>query len=107
MPSLAPKGSQSTAPYLSYFDDERGAFVIERADGIDSRLFGEGLMPKGTNSVDGAGWSPSGKWFAWTAAEIQLAGNYFTTGSQPFVLNIDGKRRLHALERRYDRIQIS
>lgn len=58
----------SDAPYLMAFsNDPAPHFIIERADGTDSRVFANDVMPPETNYVDGAGWSPSGEWFAWTA----------------------------------------
>jgi hypothetical protein len=54
-------------PYLYYYSDYLNAFVVERADGSDSRMIGQGLVPKGDNIFIGSGWSPSGNWFAWTS----------------------------------------
>lgn len=63
-------GDGSDAPYLYYFSGDLNAWVIERADGSDRRLLGQGLMPEETNNATGYGWSPSGKWFAWTSFNV-------------------------------------
>jgi hypothetical protein len=99
--------SFSDAPYLYYYSDDLMAFVIERADGTDSRVFGDGLMkltgeawlqpfaPEGRHSlhIEGPGWSPSGQWFAWTAAERQnLGGPWIRSWYQMYLINVDGTR---------------
>ena len=68
---IVPASAQDTrqAPYLYYFANDLNAFIIERADGTDRRIFAENVMPTETISVNGAGWSPSGNWFAWTAVQ--------------------------------------
>lgn len=58
----AQDNSASDAPYIYYYSDWLNAFVIERADGSDSRLFGQGVITAEANNVSGA-WSPSGEWF--------------------------------------------
>lgn len=87
---------RDAAPYLMAFStDPSPHFVIERADGTDSRTFAVDVMAADTNQVSGAGWSPSGRWFAWTA------GAYYDvtdTGMHPFVLSVDGQTRLTALD---------
>ena len=94
---------ESDAPYLYYYSDLLNAFVIERADGSDSRVFGAGLMPEETVHVDGPGWSPSGEWFAWTAARYSPAGYYGgLTAFRPFALNVDGQQRVTVLDDMYD-----
>lgn len=86
----------SDAPYLYYFDDYLNAFVIERADGTDSRILGEGLMPSNVNSLTGAGWSPSGEWFAWVG---YFSGGYNpTTDFIPYAVKVNGQERLTVLD---------
>ena len=68
-----------SAPYLYYFSNDINAFVIERADGSDSRIFAADIMPSNTIAVSGAGWSPSGNWFAWTAVH-DLSEDLLQTG---------------------------
>jgi len=57
--------AQSRAPYLYYYSQSRSAFIVERADGSDSRVLAPFVLPDGY-SITGPGWSPSGRWFAWT-----------------------------------------
>lgn len=60
------------APYLYYFSDAINAFVIERADGSDSRVLAK-LPEDSSYSVTlDRGWSPSGKWFAWIAGDSYI-----------------------------------
>lgn len=63
--------AQSTSnPYISYFSDDRKAFVIERADRTDTRILGKDILHyRGSYLINGPGWSPSGKWLAFSAAE--------------------------------------
>ncbi len=98
----------SDAPYIYYFSNQLNAFVIERADGSDPHLLGDGLMtftaePRDIFSgiyVDGPGWSPSGQWFAWTAEQVSVAPGY--SGARPYVLSADGARRLTLLDHLQD-----
>jgi WD40 repeat protein len=83
------------APYLYYYSDILKAFVIERADGTDSRTLATNVMPENYNYVSGPGWSPSGKWFAWTGASLEGGG---TTTSSVWVISADGTRRFNGLE---------
>jgi hypothetical protein len=58
----------SEAPYLYYYSHALNGIVIERADGTDSRLIGQGLIqdPKQLFAVAATpGWSPDGRWFGW------------------------------------------
>src|SRR5258708_37492623 len=92
----------SNAPYVYYFDSERPAFVVERTDGTDSRSLGGNLMPSGVDTVDGAGWSPSGNWFAWTATHTYQYPDSVVTGGlgfDPFVVSADGTRIVQAISR--------
>lgn len=101
-PTLRPTAAQSPQqnndmPYLMAFSNSPAPhFVIERADGSDSRDFATDLMPPNTNVVNGAGWSPAGDWFAWTAETIGGGGAY--SGARPFILSADGQTRLTALD---------
>ncbi|MBZ0319982.1 MAG: hypothetical protein K8L91_26460 [Anaerolineae bacterium] len=60
-------GEDSDAPYLYYFSDDLNAWVIERADGTDRRLLGQGLAMEEANTASGI-WSPSGEWFRWSSS---------------------------------------
>ncbi|MFN8374727.1 MAG: hypothetical protein U0694_17830 [Anaerolineae bacterium] len=82
-------------PYLYYYTDTLNAFVIERADGSDSRTFGAGLTPSQANVILGPGWSPDGHWFAWqTLYTAGPAGSYL----EGFVVNVDNSQRLTLLD---------
>ena len=83
-------------PYLMAFStDPSPHYVIERADGMDSRVFASGLMASDVNHVAGSGWSASGQWFAWTANALYTETN---TGDRPYILNANGHTQLHALD---------
>ncbi len=85
--------AQDTAanPYIYYYSDLDNAFIIERADGTETRLLAQGLMPDATNGVDGPGWSPSGKWFAWNA---RFYGAYNTQNLGAYAIRADGSRTM-------------
>ncbi|HML22686.1 MAG TPA: hypothetical protein PKD09_13620 [Aggregatilinea sp.] len=83
----------SDVPYIYYYSSEHDAFVIERADGTDTHLLGEGSR----GGVDGPGWSPSGKWFAWTTSTFVPPGAYVKS-QQAHVISTDGTRRLTWLD---------
>jgi hypothetical protein len=55
----------STAPYIYYYSSAQSAFVIERADGSDSRVLVDYVFSCPQCIPVGPGWSPSGEWFAW------------------------------------------
>jgi WD40 repeat protein len=84
----------SDAPYLYYYSGN--GFVIERADGSDSRVLGNGLTPttEYMNFVDAA-WSPSGQWLAWTSNSwgCNPPGRICPAGSAN-VIRSDGSQRL-------------
>lgn len=87
--SLTPL-AQDSAPYIHYYARLLGAFVIERADGSDSRIFAQHIMPPDYQVVRAVGWSPAGEWFAWLGAAF-----YNTNGPTRYavwVVNIDGVR---------------
>ena len=88
---LLPLTSQeSQPPYLFYYSYMDKAFVIERADGTDTRLFAEGVMQPDENAVFGPGWSPSGEWFAWTGQMLVSEG--MDGPSRPHLVSVDGTR---------------
>ncbi|HLY26864.1 MAG TPA: hypothetical protein VKQ72_11025, partial [Aggregatilineales bacterium] len=83
-------------PYLYYFDYKSSSFVVERADGSDLRILGDGLMSSHVGyAIAGPGWSPSGRWFAWTAAE---SGPYHNGYFKPYAIRADGQRRVTLLD---------
>ncbi len=55
--------AQARAPYLYYYSDVLNGFVIERADGTDSRVIAQGVMISPARAVvQNTSWSASGKW---------------------------------------------
>ncbi|HEX2907249.1 MAG TPA: WD40 repeat domain-containing protein [Phototrophicaceae bacterium] len=90
-----PARGQSEPPYIYYYNETVNGFVIERADGTDSRLLGENLMPEGYSAIDDFAWSPSGKWVAWRGAKPGEGG----PGSYcAWIMTADGSRRLTLLD---------
>lgn len=63
--------------------------MIERADGTDSRVLGQGLMQNDIQytwgSIWGPGWSPDGQWFAW---EYERFGSW---QYEMIVVNVNGE----------------
>jgi Tol biopolymer transport system component len=74
--------AQTDIPYIYYYSADRSAFIIERADGADSRIFVRYAVPCDQCNVTGPGWSPSGNWFAWMADSID-----FRPPSEVYILN--------------------
>ncbi len=99
VPSKTMAQSEQQIPYLYYFSPDYQAFIIERADGVDSRLLGDGLMPipaDGYNSIAQSAWSVSGQWFAWTVAIRGPYGHWLSENT--FLLSADGSRRIPAFD---------
>jgi len=90
----------ATSPYIYYFSDKINAFIIEHADGTDTRVLGRGVMPPGVDRVDGPGWSPSGKWFAWTAEKFSYYGQ--TLFKKSYLISADGTHRVEIVEHLQD-----
>lgn len=60
--------AQDENPYIYYYSEQHQSFVVERADGTDTRLIMS--MPAESGSqFSGPGWSPDGEWFSWFARE--------------------------------------
>lgn len=98
--TMQPVNSQSSdAPFLYYHSAQDDAFIIERADGSDSRILAPYILPATDTSLEvipiitGAGWSPSGQWFAWRASAqyggISRAYVAHRSGSESYTL-LDG-----------------
>jgi hypothetical protein len=83
------------SPYIYYHSEALNAIVIERADGTDSRVIARGLMPDNHEVVSGPGWSPSGKWLAWTSANRT---EYRILLQRLWVMSADGEERLTFLD---------
>lgn len=59
------KQTEHDVPYLYYLSWLHNGVVIERADGTDSHVLGQDLLPDNAGYARGGGWSPSGQWIAW------------------------------------------
>lgn len=92
-----PVGAQDDplAPYLYYYSPLIGGFVIERADGSDSRAVGVGFSDSTQNEILAPLWSASGRWMVWQTADYGGLGPSFfrAWGSR-----VDGTARLSILE---------
>lgn len=90
-------GSSDT-PYIYYYSDGLNAWVIERADGTDTHILGEGLVQKAPEAysvaVDGPGWSPSGKWLAFSAQSVFSYPFRGIDDNKPYIISSDGSSQL-------------
>jgi len=98
MPDHIQASTAAPAPYLYYFSDKLHEFIIERADGTDTHVLGDGLMPH-ANRVRGPGWSPSGKWFAWTGIQQNTEDDSSNIlWEHHFIVSADNTQRLNLLD---------
>lgn len=72
--------SNEPIPYIYYYSDLEHAFVIERADGTDSRLLAQGVMPENHDTIDSVHWSPSGEYLAWRSHRHNGPGSFSVSG---------------------------
>lgn len=85
--------AQSDAPYLYYYHPDLNAWVIERADGTDSRLLGQGVSEKSDTTAEGI-WSPTGEWLIWNGRFATGDGVvsdfrwYITRTSDSYTINL-------------------
>jgi hypothetical protein len=86
---------QPPAPYLYYYSGILDSFIIERADGTDSRILAQNVIPESHNEIYKPTWSPSGKWLAWRSAEFGGLGPSRYSG---WIVNSDGSERLTMLD---------
>jgi hypothetical protein len=77
----------SDAPYIYYYSDILNGVVIERADGTDSRVIGQGVMEFPTENVGNFAWSPSGRWLAWSLISYIYSPSY----GIGYATSIDGR----------------
>jgi hypothetical protein len=94
LPASTAQPPASDAPYMYYYAPRLNAYVIERADGTDSRLFGKGMIDPETTYLTGPGWSPSGEWLA-VVADNRWAGNRKWNS---IVLNVNNEDRMTVLD---------
>ena len=80
--------SNDPIPYIYYYSDLAGGFVIEKADGTDSRLLAQNIMPKTHDVIDSVHWSPSGQYLAWRSHQHNGPGSYEVSG---WLGSTDGK----------------
>lgn len=94
-------GSTPVAPFIYYYSVTRHAFIIERADGSESRILADYRIPSSCYdsdncSLEGPGWSPSGQWFAWTFRNGGL--RLPPREAQAMLVSRDGIKRLTLLD---------
>lgn len=89
------KPSETSIPYVYYYSNIDHAIVIEHADGTDSRLLGQGLMPPNQNVIGYFDWSPSGEWVAW-ASTVPSEGANITKNI--WIMRTDGSHRVTVLD---------
>src|SRR5690606_25114638 len=73
-------------PYLYYYSDVLNAFVIERADGTDSRTMWREHTSGVRGIKDSPGFSPDGRWFAWTQPVRTVGEQVFLS---PYVIHVE------------------
>ena len=91
---VRPRPQARNLPYLYYYSAIHHAFIVERANGTDSHLLGEGVMPATDIRVRGDGWSASGNWFMWTSVDGTIEGNASYFMASLWVVSLDGQQRL-------------
>jgi hypothetical protein len=82
------------APYIYYYSGALNGIVIERADGTDSRIIGQGLVDEDVEWINGPGWSADGRWFAWRNWSSYYGAVYPGKG---YAISADGKAKLDML----------
>src|SRR5215213_8704384 len=79
---------ENRTPYIYYYSSEKAGFIIERADGSDSHLLSKFETPDNT-MISGPGWSPSGKWLAWTIWDVEGGS---LSQSVAYIINRNGNQ---------------
>jgi WD40 repeat protein len=85
--------AQQALPYIYYYDHDDQVIPVEQVDGTDSRIMA--TVPDSTNTITGAVWSPSGKWFAFGAEQHR---KWTTNTSHPNIQSRSSStilRRIH------------
>lgn len=88
--------NEAEPPYIMHFQPESAdaGWIIEQADGRDSRVFGGDVVLPFTNAnstrarAQTAHWSPDGAWFAWIVRPEDFMND--TDAWQLAVLSVDG-----------------
>src|SRR5262245_57022779 len=72
--------AQANSPFIYYYSQDKSEFIVERADGSESRILASYALhprPGVDDSIIGPGWSPSAEWFAWSSTlEAGNGGRY-------------------------------
>lgn len=90
------QAQDNLAPYIYYYSNALNAFIIERADGSDSRLLGQDVMPpQRADLILGPGWSPDGNWLAWSAMTLSA---FSGSSWGAYVVHVNGTERLELLD---------
>lgn len=82
--------AENPVPFLYYYSFEQQGFIIEQADGTDSRLLASGLTNPQHDQITLTGWSPSGRWLAWESTGDDSA--------QAYVIRVDGQQTIQLRE---------
>src|SRR5688572_18563127 len=77
------------APFIYY--ESKDGYVIERADGTDSHILGEGLTLEAAQAY--ASWSPSGAWLAWRGYDLGGCGSSPDPVDSLYLAGIGGEYR--------------
>lgn len=108
-----PTNDENDAPYIYYYSNRYEAFVIERADGTDRRIFGENLINyddyrlldfnghllEGDFRANDYGWSPSGDWYAGEIVRVVTVGGTPSGETiKPFIINPTTGEKLTLLD---------
>jgi hypothetical protein len=90
--------AQIEIPYVYYYAETLNAIVVERADGSDSLLLGQGVMPENHNMVVWSEWSHSGQWLAWISGVRESEGGRGYSSPRIWLANADGNTRIDLLD---------
>lgn len=82
-------------PYIWWYADTYAAFVVERADGSDSRFIATGINPEENNVFEDAAFSPSGEWFAWRSEPLGQGGPF---NFQGHIVRVEDNTELDLLD---------
>jgi hypothetical protein len=88
--------AQDDIPYIYYYSGALNGIVIERADGTDSRIIGQGVVDEDVYRIYGPGWSPDGRWFAW---RVWTPDGYYGSPGKGYVISADGQTVLEMTSR--------
>lgn len=94
-----PTRSNAPIPYIYYYSTTENAFVVERADGTDSRLLAQDVMPDDYEIIEDVKWSPSGEWVAWRGRIFAGPGH---TPTKVWITSTDGRKRVSLLDDAYE-----